>query len=183
MFNKKLVTPELVQVAHELFKEIFPNETLYEDGTLESCFSRSAALVNDEHELWHYWVWSLSTPEAPMGFPIGLSGIYTEESDPDSAWLGWLGVISKYRRERFGTRILNDFLREARDRGFKFARLYTNDGNVAAKALYEFNGFTKETLNFDPPDYVKVGGEVIIYSKSLIEGQELVPWNSRPLVF
>lgn len=79
--------------------------------------------------------------------------------------------------------MLNDFQQEARDRGFKFARLYTNDGNEAAKALYEFNGFTKETLSYDPPDYVKVGGEVIIYSRSLVEGQPLVPWDSRPLVF
>ncbi len=183
MFNKKLVTTDCVSMAHALFKEIFPNEHLYEDGTLESCFSRSASALHDEHDLWHYWIWSLSTPEFPFGRPIGLSGIYTEESDPDSAWLGWLGVIPQYRRERFGTRMLNDFQQEARDRGFKFARLYTNEGNEAAKALYEFNGFTKETLSYDPPDYVKVGGEVIIYSRSLVEGQPLVPWDSRPLVF
>ena len=183
MFNKKLVTSELVPDAHRLFSEIFPDEHLYEDGTLESCFSLSASQLHEEHDLWQYWIWYLSTSEVPMGMPIGMSGIYTEESDPESAWIGWLGVLPKFRRERFGTRMLNDFQQEARERGFKFARLYTNEGNLAARALYEFCGYTMERLSFDPPDYVKTGGDVIIYSRSLIEGQELVLWNNRPLAF
>lgn len=106
MFTKKLVTQELVGDAHRLFKLIFPKETLYEDGSVESCFSKSA-----ENPLgpWRYWLWSLSTPECPSGKFIGMSGIYEEEADPESAWLG---VLPEYRREWFGTRMLNAFQQE-----------------------------------------------------------------------
>lgn len=181
MFTKKLITKELVPEAHRLFKLIFPEEHMYDDGTLESCFSRTAA---DPSGPWHYWLWSYSTPEFPMGKNIGLSGIYVEDADPESAWLGWLGVLPEYRRERFGTRMLNAFQQEARDAGFKYARIYTNEGNTAARELYKFAGYTEERLDYDPPEYVLTGGPVVIYSMSLDkEKWPLVPWASRPLVF
>ena len=181
MFTKKLVTQEIVGDAHRLFKLIFPKETLYDDGSVDSCFSKSAE--NPLGPL-HYWLWSLSTPECPMGKFIGMSGIYEEEADPESAWLGWLGVLPEYRRERFGTRMLNAFQQEARDAGYKYARIYTNEGNKAARALYEFAGYTMETLDYKTPDYVLTDGPVVIYSMSLDkEKWPLRPWASRPLMF
>jgi len=181
MFTKKLVTQELVGDAHRLFKLIFPKETLYEEGSVESCFTQC---LKPHNGLWHYWIWSLSTPDCPMGKYIGLSGIYEEEADPESAWLGWLGVLPEYRRERFGTRMLNAFQREARDVGYKYARIYTNEGNVAARGLYESAGYTMERLDYKAPDYVLSDGPVVIYSMSLDkEKWPLVQWGSRPLVF
>lgn len=181
MFTRKLINKELIDEAHRLFKLIFPKETLYDDGSVDSCFTRSA-----ENPLgpWHYWLWSLSTSECPMGKFIGMSGIYEEEADPESAWLGWLGVLPEYRRERFGTRMLNAFQQEARDAGYKYARIYTNEGNKAARALYEFAGYTMETLDYEAPEYVLTDGPVVIYSMSLDkEKWPLRPWASRPLEF
>lgn len=181
MFTKKLVTKELVSEAHRLFKLIFPNEQLYDDGSVESCFTRSAENPTGP---WHYWLWSLSDVDCPMGKYIGLSGIYEEEADPESAWLGWLGVLPEYRRERFGTRMLNAFQGEARDTGYKYARIYTNEGNMPARELYKSAGYIMERLDYEPPEYVKVGGDVLIYSMSLDkEKWPLVPWGSRPLSF
>ena len=181
MFAKKLVTQELVGDAHRLFKLIFPKETLYDDGSVDSCFTMSAE--NPFGPL-HYWLWSLSTPECPMGKFIGMSGIYEEEADPESAWLGWLGVLPEYRRERFGTRMLNAFQQEAMDAGYKYARIYTNEGNVAARGMYESAGYTMERLDYEPPEYVLSDGPVVIYSMSLDkEKWPLRPWGSRPMEF
>lgn len=40
MFTKKLINKELIDEAHCLFKLIFPKEPLYEDGSVESCFTQ-----------------------------------------------------------------------------------------------------------------------------------------------
>lgn len=181
MFTKKLITKDLVDEAHRLFKLIFPKETLYEEGSVESCFTQC---LKPHNGLWHYWIWSLSTPDCPMWKYIGLSGIYEEEADPESAWLGWLGVLPEYRRERFGTRMLNAFQQEARQVGYKYARIYVNEGNVAARGLYESAGYTMERLDYKAPDYVLTDGDIVIYSMSLDkEKWPLVPWASRPLEF
>lgn len=85
MFTKKLVTPERVKEAHRLFTRIFPTETLYDEGTVDRCFSKSA---ENPPGPWHYWLWSLSTPEFPMGKFIGMSGIIRfRYSDIDSSFL------------------------------------------------------------------------------------------------
>ena len=60
MFTKKLINKELIDEAHCLFKLIFPKEPLYEDGSVESCFTQC---LKPHNGLWHYWIWSLSTPD------------------------------------------------------------------------------------------------------------------------
>ena len=118
-----------------------------------------------------------------MGSFIGMSGIYTEAIDPDSAWLGWIGVLPEYRRERFATRMLNAFAEECRQRGFKYARIYTNEGNIPARECYKFNGFMEEKYNGPTPDCVLTGGPIYIYSKSLYPQYECPPWADRHLDF
>lgn len=184
MFVKHLVTPELVGKAHELFAIIFPDEHLYDEGgPLKSCFELSCDPTHDPHDIWHYYLWSDSTPDCPMGKFIGMSGIYTEASDPESAWLGWIGVLPEYRRERFATRMLNAFAEECRSLGFKYARIYTNENNIPARECYKFNGYTEEKYNGPTPDYVLTGGPIYLYSKSLYPETELVLWNDRHLDF
>lgn len=184
MFVKHLVTPELVGKAHELFAIIFPDEHLYDEGgPLKSCFELSCDPTRDPRDIWHYYLWSYSTPDCPMGKFIGMSGIYLEASDPDSAWLGWLGVLPEYRRERFATRMLNDFAQECRKCGRKYARIYTNENNLPARACYRSNGFTEEKYNGPTPEYVLTGGPIWIYSRSLYPENKLPLWNDRHLDF
>ena len=185
MFRKHLVTKYTVDDAHDMFRQIFPDEKLYEEdgGSLKSCFSEAAKTFNDPNVLWNYYIYTDSSPEHPLGFSVGMSGIYLEDADPDSAWLGWLGVLPEYRREHYGTRIMNEFLNECRERGFKFARLYTNENNIVARAFYEANGFIGEKYNGEVPECVKTGGDVWIYSKSLCPAVPCIPWGDRHLDF
>ena len=185
MFTKHLVTKDLLEKAKELFGIIFPSETLYDevDGVLKSCFDEACAHEQTPDNPWNYYLWSYSTPDKPMGEFIGISGIYVEKADPKSAWLGWLGVVPEHRRERFGTRMLNAFADECRDRGFRFARLYTNENNTAAREFYKFNGFKEEKFVGEAPDYVLNGGPVWIYSRSLYPYEECPDWGDRHLDF
>lgn len=185
MLTKYLVTKELVDKAHELFAVIFPDEHLYDEdgGVLKSCFSESCSDDHDPNDLWNYYLWKFSTHDNPEGEFIGMSGIYTETIDPESAWLGWIGVIPSYRRMRVATRMINSFCQECRERGFKYARLYTNENNIPAREFYKFNGFTEEKYNGPTPDCVLTGGPIYIYSKSLYPQYECPPWNDRKLDF
>lgn len=185
MLTKYLVTKDLVDTAHEMFKVIFPDERLYEEegGELKSCFSESCSDDHDPNDLWHYYLWKFTTFDNPEGEFIGMSGIYTEAIDPESAWLGWLGVMPSYRRLRVATRMLNSFCRECREHGFKYARIYTNENNISARECYKFNGFTEEKYNGPAPDCVLTGGPIYIYSKALYLNEECPPWNDRKLDF
>lgn len=69
-------------------------------------------------------------------------GIFIMPQEPVSAWLGWFGILEKYRRRGYGSLALEMFEAEARKRGYLFARLYTGRfHNDAAKAFYEINGY------------------------------------------
>ena len=174
MFKEQLVTEKNIDLVIDMWHKIFPEEQLwcgYECA--KNCFEKS---LNPDDFL-KYYIHFDSTPDKPMGFPVGISGIYTENAEPESAWLGWFGVLPEYRRQRYGTRIMNFFLRQCRDFGFKYARLYTGAENIIGQKFYEFNGFTGEPIHIDytdEPEYL------IIYSKTLCD-EPVPPWNNRHL--
>ena len=65
------------------------------------------------------------------------SGFFIMPQEPVSAWLGWFGILEKYRRRGYGSLALEMFEAEARKRGYLFARLYTGRfHNDAAKAFF-----------------------------------------------
>ena len=109
---------------------------------------------------------------------VGITGIYTYPEDPDSAWLGWFGIIREYRRRHLGSEALKRFEEMALSRGFRFARLYTDArNNDTAIAFYRANGYTSEPYrNAQDPACEKY--KTVIFSKPLGSG-ELIPWNSR----
>ncbi len=110
--------------------------------------------------------------------PIGITGIYTCPVDPESAWLGWFGILKPFRRKGFGTEVIRHFESLARSRGFKYARLYTdkNDNQIAI-SFYQANGYTSEVYQ-NKDDQVPEKYAVLIFSKSLGD-YALVPWNNR----
>ena len=101
--------------------------------------------------------------------------------EPVSAWLGWFGILEKYRRRGYGSLALEMFEAEARKRGYLFARLYTGRfHNDAAKAFYESNGYIEEY--YDCKDDPGSKAEALsIYSKSLDKKTPIVPWNNKNL--
>ena len=109
---------------------------------------------------------------------IGITGIYYESVDLESAWLGWFGVKEEFRRQHYGTKIIQLFEMMAINRGFTYARLYTDAiDNDAAISFYKANGYTCEEYNC-PNDPACVSNKILIFSKSLTDAK--VPlWNNK----
>ncbi|MCR5794613.1 MAG: GNAT family N-acetyltransferase, partial [Solobacterium sp.] len=57
---------------------------------------------------------------------IGITGLYTYDTDPDSAWLGWFGILEPYRRRGHGRELIRLFEEAARERDFSHTRIYTD---------------------------------------------------------
>ena len=57
---------------------------------------------------------------------IGIIGLYYFNAYPDDAWLGWFGFLDEYRHKGYGKKALEFFENLARERGFRYARLYTD---------------------------------------------------------
>ena len=175
MFTKHIVTKELLPVVHWMFREIFPETPPCDDGTYDGQFL-------DDGKRCHY-LWKLTTSDDHEGKFIAMSAIYTEEADPDSLWLGWMGVLPEYRRERIATRIINDFLRECRKREYRYARACVSECNGPESDCLRFNGFSEEKYGGEiPKDILPVNHTLSIYSKS-VDSSECPPWNDRKLIF
>jgi GNAT superfamily N-acetyltransferase len=109
---------------------------------------------------------------------IGITGLYSLSSDPDSAWLGWFGVLEDFRRRHYGSMILSLFEEQARTAGFRYARIYTDRyDNDTAIAFYTACGYTPETYD-NPEDPACYEYPILIFSKALYGGTPSA-WNSR----
>lgn len=111
---------------------------------------------------------------------VGVSGIYFVKDDPEAAWLGWFGILPAFRRRYLGREALNMFERDAKARGFRYTRLYTDaNNNEIAIRFYESNGYIPEAHN-NKSDLAAAGEPLLIFSKSL-DGSIIPQWHSRPL--
>ena len=112
------------------------------------------------------------------GVCAGVIGLYWYPEDPDSAWLGWFGIREGFRRKHLGSRALKWFEEMAAERGYRFARLYTDAvDNDAAIAFYRANGYLSEPY-LNPQDPACMQYPTLIFSKPLT-ADALTPWNSR----
>ncbi len=149
--------PEIIQIQKELFPQ-FSARANYEES------------VSGITDYKYYMVYQDDKC-------IGITGFYTYPVDPDSAWLGWFGIREPYRRKGYGTKVIRCFENEARENGYKFARLYTDKyNNDIAIAFYTSVGFTGE--DYHCPDDEVSKYPVLIFSKAL-GSDPLVPWNNR----
>lgn len=97
----------------------------------------------------------------------GIIGLYRYPEDPDSAWLGWFGIRAGFRRRRLGSAALKRFEDMAGARGYRFARLYTDElHNETAIAFYKANGYLCERYrNMEDPACLQY--KTLIFSKPL----------------
>lgn len=146
------------RIQHELFP-LYSARKNYEESV--------AGLTNNEY----YLLYEGDTP-------IGITGIYWYESDPESAWLGWFGIRKQFRRRHLGSVALGLYEEMAKKKGFRYARLYTDkDDNDIAISFYKSNGYVGEPyVNAQDPACFTT--EILIFSKSLTE-ERVVPWNNR----
>lgn len=115
---------------------------------------------------------------------VGMSGIYAypELGEPETAWLGWFGVLDEYRGRGYGREILEKTPAIAKSRGYTKFRLYSSrreDLCPNAVPFYEkisakHYGFV-EDYTLEQPEM-----KLIVVSFSL-DGKEISKWNNRNL--
>ena len=156
------ITEDNISYALQVQKELFPKESA------RTNYEESAAGVSGYE---YYLIYD-------GGTCIGITGIYAYPEDPDSAWLGWFGIRENCRRRHLGSAALKLFEQMAADRGYRFARLYTDaENNDTAIAFYTANGYFREPYQ-NRQDPACAEYKTVIFSKPLVSG-ELIPWNSR----
>lgn len=162
MLTFERITKENINMAVQIQQEIFPKysaKTNYEESV-------SGATDNE------YFLIKLQE------LYVGITGIYCCESDSDSAWLGWFGIREGFRRNNLGTMALQFFEEMALAKGYKFARLYTDENNNdVALSFYKSNGYIGESYhNNQDPACAK--NKVIIFSKSLTS-DPVILWDNK----
>lgn len=93
-----------------------------------------------------YWkVFAIIQDDRTIGV-IGLYDIHerlTSDVPMDEAlWLGWFGILPRYRRSGAGSAALA-LIEELAARDASGMRLYTSENNTGAHAFYEKNGYTR----------------------------------------
>ena len=110
--------------------------------------------------------------------PIGVTGIYSYHEYPESAWLGWFGILSEHRGKGYGKAALETTIEIAKQKGYKKFRLYTDEFATDAHRLYESCGLIKELYD-NPNDKDEfIEADIYIYSKSLTE-EPIDLWNNK----
>ena len=110
--------------------------------------------------------------------PIGVTGIYSYNEYPDDAWLGWFGILNKYRNKGYGKETLEKTMELAKEKGYKNFRIYTDEYAKEAHSLYEKLGFIKELYDRDDDKDEYFIADIYVYSKSLTD-KKIELWNNR----
>ncbi len=140
------ISPENIREATSLVHSVFVEDAAEEESPGKAYLaSLYPEKYQDLRKRWdtktmHYYL----VRDLLSGESVGVTGFYTELSDPEEvAWLGWFCVDPLRRRKGLGGAILEWTIREVRKRGFKKFRLYTstNPNEAAAQILYEKMGF------------------------------------------
>ena len=118
-----------------LVQTIFPykeDQKIARINLIESLFQK-----NNEKS---YWVVKNKTGEV-----VGLTGLYQDQKDEKTVWLGWFGVHPDSRRQGIGSFLLGYTIKEATRRGFANLKIYTSTDKSerAAHKVYEVYGFNK----------------------------------------
>ncbi len=113
---------------------------------------------------------------------LGITGIYSLQADPESAWLGWFGILKEYRRNHYGSEAMRLFEEYSKNLGYKYCRLYTDRyDNEATIMFYEANGYTLEPYE-NPLDPACFDFPVLIGTKCLYDSSK-AKWNNRNMEF
>lgn len=158
------ITESNLSYAVQIQAELFPGESA------RTNFEES---LSDPSDYEYYLIYE-------DGVCAGVIGLYRYPEDPDSAWLGWFGIREGFRRKRLGSGALKRFEEMAAERGYRFARLYTDAvDNDASIAFYKANGYLSEPY-LNPQDPACMQYPTLIFSKTLT-ADALPPWNSRSI--
>ena len=115
---------------------------------------------------------------------VGISGIYDypELGEKNTAWLGWFGVLEKFRGLGYGKEILLKTLDIAKEQGYSILRLYSSKRTDLCPNAVPFYNKISSQFNGFVEDYTLEQLEMqrIVVSFSL-NGQQISKWNNRNL--
>ena len=166
----KKVDATNLQQAIDLQKTLFPHDNGAND--LRRAVNQE---LDDWRNIWEYYIGYIDET------PVGITGIYDYKEYPSDAWLGWFGVLSKYRRKGIGQQLFNTIKQKAKELGYDNFRLYTNNyDNADAINLYTKQNMTQE--KYDNPDDKNFldAGRTFVFSISL-DGTDVQKWNNKKL--
>ena len=111
---------------------------------------------------------------------IGVTGIYSYHEYPENAWLGWFGILKRYRNNGYGGIVLDKTIELARKKGYTKFRLYTDEFAQSAHKLYASRGLVKELYDNDNDKDEYFIADIYIYSISLTKNP-IDLWNNKIL--
>lgn len=165
MLRYELITNDNLDIAVKVQNEIFPNE----NGKQNFIDSINKEPYRKELKFWI--VFNNSEP-------VGVIGVYSYHEYPENAWMGWYGVLTNQRGRGYGSQIFDFFENYARDNGYKYIRLYTDEeDNYEATKLYYKKGMISEEYK-NKQDTIHAVSKTLIFSKSLTD-EPLEKWNDK----
>ncbi|MDP5337061.1 MAG: GNAT family N-acetyltransferase [Nodularia sp. (in: cyanobacteria)] len=101
---------------------------------------------------------------------IGVMGLYQLIDSPcNVVWMGWFGLRPNFRREGWGTIMLDRLKEYAHSFEFQELWVFTNYDNLAAISFYENYGFVKlgEAVDICPGKTHELSDIILKYSNPL----------------
>lgn len=112
--------------------------------------------------------------------PIGVTGIYSYHEYPENAWLGWFGILEKYRNNGYGGIVLDKTIQLAKEKKYTKFRLYTDEFAKSAHKLYKSRGMVDELYDNEDDKDEYFEAKIYIYSLSLTD-EPIDLWNNKIL--
>lgn len=109
--------------------------------------------------------------------PVGVSGVYFYDDEPNEAWVGWLGIKPLNRGKGYGNLLLQHVIDMAIKNGCSILRLWSTDSSKlhVAHCMYEKSSFTWQEDPCDLPTYE--GEKYRICSLNLQDSKaHVTPW-------
>ena len=105
------VTYDNLQLVCKIQNEIFPEENA-KQNYVEQIKGNSC-----KKELVYYIAYLDKEP-------IGITGLYSYHEYPENAWLGWFGILEKYRHNGYGGLVLDKTIALAKEKGYTKFSVY-----------------------------------------------------------
>lgn len=168
MFKYIEITNDNIKYATKIQMEIFPEESAYEHFLY--------TIKENKDYMKYYLVYNEDTV-------IGVTGLYSNEdiNETNSIWLGWFGVLERYRNTGYGKKILLDTIEIAKKLTKKYPiryfRLYTSErDDKLAQFLYQEIMDIKEYYNNN--EDINYDNTCVIYTKAL-NNNKIKKWNNK----
>lgn len=114
---------------------IFPDDFEVAKRHYKEFVDKNNPVWND-HRFWEYYIAKDENNDV-----VAITGLYNRLKDntENEVWLGWYGVVPKFRNVGFGKSVLDWTINKARELGYKKFRLWTttDQGEINAQKLYE----------------------------------------------